>query len=237
MVGALVQRCAVHKHRNLLAHAPERLLEEISAEYNNMIYAKQIDARRTSFIRKWAEILEEAGDRSFTFPRLPEGQWRHAPPMPSSDCTRSSNAASRRKPCCPQRKLLFWALRASGQITMRNVGGWQTLAEKPTAQRIDPPASRDHFIPLEKTLRHRRAGSATAPCGTLRSPAASLGDAGAGVAIVVGDRAMVRSNSLSLVEATSLSGRLRFRWDVRFDCDAAECDGPQGPLGVCAPGR
>jgi hypothetical protein len=28
----LVQRCTVHKHRNLLAHAPDRLHEEISAD-------------------------------------------------------------------------------------------------------------------------------------------------------------------------------------------------------------
>src|ERR1019366_7707431 len=31
-----VQRCTVHKHRNLLAHAPERLHEEISADYKDM---------------------------------------------------------------------------------------------------------------------------------------------------------------------------------------------------------
>ena len=35
-----VQRCTVHKHRNLLAHAPERLHEEITDDYNEMIYAK-----------------------------------------------------------------------------------------------------------------------------------------------------------------------------------------------------
>ena len=29
----------MHKHRSLLAHAPERLHEEISADYNDMIYA------------------------------------------------------------------------------------------------------------------------------------------------------------------------------------------------------
>ena len=34
-----VQRCTVHKHRNLLAHAPERLHEEISNDYRDMIYA------------------------------------------------------------------------------------------------------------------------------------------------------------------------------------------------------
>src|SRR6266851_866741 len=38
--GVPVQRCTVHKHRNLLAHAPERLHEEITADYNDMIYAE-----------------------------------------------------------------------------------------------------------------------------------------------------------------------------------------------------
>jgi hypothetical protein len=27
--------------------------------------------------------------------------------------------------------MLFWALLASGQVTMREVDGWQTLAQKP----------------------------------------------------------------------------------------------------------
>ena len=35
-----VQRCTVHKHRNLLAHAPERLHEEISNDYKDIIYAQ-----------------------------------------------------------------------------------------------------------------------------------------------------------------------------------------------------
>ena len=33
--------------------------------------------------------------------------------------------------------MLFWALVASGQITMRKVDGWQTLATKPTVQCVD----------------------------------------------------------------------------------------------------
>ena len=32
---------------------------------------------------------------------------------------------------------LFWALLASGQINMRKVDGWQTLAVKPSNQPID----------------------------------------------------------------------------------------------------
>jgi transposase-like protein len=46
----------VHKHRNLLAHAPERLHDEISADYKDMIYAdtrEEIETRRKAFIRKW----------------------------------------------------------------------------------------------------------------------------------------------------------------------------------------
>jgi putative transposase len=86
--GVPVQRCTVHKHRNLLAHAPERLHDEITADYTDMIYAakrEEIDIRRKAFIRKWrlkhravADSLEEAGDRLFTFTRLPPSQWRSA---------------------------------------------------------------------------------------------------------------------------------------------------------------
>jgi len=149
--AALVQRCTVHKHRNLLAHAPERLHEEVSADYNDMIYAstpKEIEAHRRSFIRKWrlkcravADSLEEAGDRLFTFTRLPDSQWRSA---------RTTNAIERLHeefrrriktqtvlPSAETAAMLFWALLASGQITMRKVDGWQTLAEKPTVQCID----------------------------------------------------------------------------------------------------
>ena len=53
---APVQRCTVHKHRNLLAHAPERLHDEISADYTDMMYAEtaqEIERRRKAFIRKW----------------------------------------------------------------------------------------------------------------------------------------------------------------------------------------
>src|SRR3981081_3054492 len=73
-------------HRNLFAHAPERLHDEITADYNDMIYAatrEEIEVRRKAFIRKWrlkhravADSLEEAGERLFTFTRLPPSPWR-----------------------------------------------------------------------------------------------------------------------------------------------------------------
>jgi putative transposase len=149
--NAPVQRCTVHKHRNLLAHAPDRLHEEISADYTDMIYAKtkqEIEAKRKVFIRKWrlkcravADSLEEAGDRLFTFARFPESQWKSI---------RTTNAIERLHeefkrriktqtvlPSAETAAMLFWALLASGQIAMRKVDGWPTLSEKPSSQIID----------------------------------------------------------------------------------------------------
>jgi transposase-like protein len=149
--GVPVQRCTVHKHRNLLAHAPERLHDEITADYTDMIYAEtceDIEARRKAFIRKWrlkhravADSLEEAGECLFAFTRLPPSQWRSA---------RTTNAIERLHeefkrriktqtvlPSAETAAMLFWALLASGQISMRKVDGWQTLASKPLDQPID----------------------------------------------------------------------------------------------------
>ncbi len=146
-----VQRCTVHKHRNLLAHAPERLHEEISNHYKDMIYAQpkqEIEAKRKAFIRKWrlkhksiADSLEEAGDKLFTFTRFPPSQWKSI---------RTSNAIERLHeefkrriktqtvlPSAETAAMLFWALLASGQITMRKVDGWQTLSKKPSDQILD----------------------------------------------------------------------------------------------------
>jgi transposase-like protein len=149
--GVPVQRCTVHKHRNLLAHAPERLHEEISADYNAMIYAatrEEVERQRKAFIRKWrlkhrpvADSLQEAGDRLFTFTRLPLGQWRSA---------RTTNAIERLHeefkrriktqtvlPSADTAAMLFWGLLASGQISMRKIDGWHTLATKLIDQPID----------------------------------------------------------------------------------------------------
>jgi hypothetical protein len=69
-------------------HAPERLHEEIDADYSDMICAatrEDIETRRKAFIRKWrlkqravADSLEEAGDLLFTFTCLPPSLWRSA---------------------------------------------------------------------------------------------------------------------------------------------------------------
>src|SRR3954463_13544025 len=64
--GVPVQRCTVHKHRNLLAHATERLHDEITTDYTDMIYAatpEEIETRRKAFIRKWRLRHRPLADR------------------------------------------------------------------------------------------------------------------------------------------------------------------------------
>jgi hypothetical protein len=85
VVVAVEERTLLGDHQgglpNLLARAPQRLDDEVSADYNDMIYAAspvEIEQRRFALLRKWrlrckavADSLEEAGDRLFTFTRLP----------------------------------------------------------------------------------------------------------------------------------------------------------------------
>jgi transposase-like protein len=146
----LVQRCTVHKRRNLIAHAPKRLAEEVSSDFSDMINAKsakEVATRRQAFIRKWrlkcravADSLEEAGEQLFTFTRLPPSQWKSA---------RTTNAIERLHeefkrriktqtvlPSAETAAMLFWALLASGQIRLRKVDGWRTLGRE-LAQPID----------------------------------------------------------------------------------------------------
>src|ERR1700730_9130883 len=78
---------------------------------------------------------------TFTFTRFPKSQWKSI---------RTSNAIERLHeefkrriktqtvlPSAETAAMLFWALLASGQITMRKVDGWRSLAEKPSDQIID----------------------------------------------------------------------------------------------------
>ena len=105
------QRCTVHKHRNLLAHAPDALHDEVSADDMDMIYAssaKEVEQRRRAFLRTWrvrcpavAASLEEAGERLFAFLRLPSCQWRSARTTNAIErLHEESSAASRHRPCC-----------------------------------------------------------------------------------------------------------------------------------------
>ena len=127
----------VHKHRNLLGHAPDSLHEEVTADYTDMIYAgtaKEVQARRKALLRKWrlrcpavATSLEEAGDRLFAFLCLPPSQWKSA---------RTTNAIERLHeefkrlvktqtvlPCAETAAMLFWA--EVPKVPRAQRGEWQ----------------------------------------------------------------------------------------------------------------
>jgi putative transposase len=149
-----IQRCTVHKHRNLLGHAPKRLHDELTEDYRDMIYAEtaaEVETRRKAFERKWrlkcravADSLEEAGERLFAFTRLDPSQWKSAR---TTNAIERLNEEFRRRiktqtvlPCAETVPMLLWALLASGQIAMRKVDGWETLSQPIEPATLDQAA-------------------------------------------------------------------------------------------------
>jgi putative transposase len=100
----LVQRCVVHKLRNLEAHAPKRALDDLRAEYHAITQASSgriaQDADRR-FIRRWqprsdavVRSLEEAGDELLTVYRSRAVNGNVcAPPTSSNACMRNFDGA------------------------------------------------------------------------------------------------------------------------------------------------
>src|SRR5476651_2032960 len=111
--GVPVQCCTVHKLRNLIAHAPERLHDEITADYNDMIYAttprRSRSAARPSSenggsstaLSPTASMRQETACSPSRACRRANGA-ACAPPTLSSVCTRNSSDGSRPKPFCRQ---------------------------------------------------------------------------------------------------------------------------------------
>ena len=149
-----VQRCTVHKHRNLLGHAPKHMHDELSEDYRDMIYAdtaSEVETRRKTFVRKWrlkcravADSLAEAGDKLFTFTRLSKSQWKSAR---TTNAIERLNEEFKRRiktqtvlPCPETVPMLLWALFASGQIQMRKVDGWETLDQLIADETLDRAA-------------------------------------------------------------------------------------------------
>ena len=138
---AAVQRCVVHKLRNLEAHAPKRVVDEIRATFHAITEADNERAARAAdarFLRTWrrraegvARSLEEGGDELMTFYRFPRSQWK---------CIRTTNMIERLNEEFRRRlktqgshpleasvlRLLF-ALYQSGQITLRRLDGWYDI--------------------------------------------------------------------------------------------------------------
>lgn len=145
--GIEIQRCTVHKLRNLVAKAPARMREELAEDYRRMIYAEtaeEVAKHRAKFCKKWrlksvavANSLEEAGDELFTFTTFPRSQWKA---LRTTNAIERINEEFRRRtktqaslPGEDAVLLLMYGLLRSGHIRLRRLVGWQDIPSRAVA--------------------------------------------------------------------------------------------------------
>lgn len=139
--GVAVQRCTVHKLRNLERHVPRHALEEMRSDYHRIIRADSLDEARKAyreFISKWKKLapkvatsLEEGGEELFTFYSFPKSQWKS---LRTTNVIERLNGEFRRRvktqgslPDAQAAERLLFGLLISGQIHMRRIDGWREL--------------------------------------------------------------------------------------------------------------
>ena len=141
--GLEVQRCLVHKLRNLQVYCPKEVTSEVKKDFHRISDAKDLRAAQAAydrFVRRWkrplpkvVRSLEEAGAELLTFYRFPKEQWK---------CLRTTNPIERLNlefqrrvktqsslPSEESAMLIFFGLIASGQIEFRRIDGWQRIPE------------------------------------------------------------------------------------------------------------
>lgn len=139
--GVAVQRCTVHKLRNLERHVPRHALEEMRSDYHRIIRANSLDEARKAyreFISKWKKLapkvatsLEEGGEELLTFYSFPKSQWKS---LRTTNVIERLNGEFRRRvktqgslPDAQAAERLLFGLLVSGQIHMRRIDGWREL--------------------------------------------------------------------------------------------------------------
>jgi putative transposase len=141
--GIEVQRCTVHKLRNLERHVPRHALEEVKSDYQRIIQAESLEQARKAyreFGMKWKKLapkvvvsLEEAGEELLTFYGFPNSQWKS---LRTTNAIERLNGEFRRRvktqgslPTAQAAELLLFGVIISGQIRMRRIDGWQDLKQ------------------------------------------------------------------------------------------------------------
>jgi putative transposase len=138
-----IQRCAVHKLRNILRKVPQHAHEEVTADFHLIIYASGLDAAvaaRDAFVRRWSkrcsgavESLNEAGDELLTFYSFPKEQWKT---IRTTNVIERINEEFRRRvktqgsfPSEDSAIVLLYSLVASGQINLRRLDGYEKIVD------------------------------------------------------------------------------------------------------------
>ena len=139
---AAVQRCCVHKLRNLERKAPKHVLAEIRDDFHRIVYAASHDAARAAYVtfeRIWGKrcsgvvaSLREGGDELLTFFAFPKAQWKA---LRSTNVIERLHEEFRRRvktqgslPSEDSAVVLLFSLVASGQVKLRRIDGWRKIA-------------------------------------------------------------------------------------------------------------
>jgi putative transposase len=138
---ATVQRCCVHKLRNLERKAPKHALAAIRDDFHRIVHATSADEARSAyagFERTWANrcpgvvtSLREGGDELLTFLRFPKAQWKT---LRTTNTIERLHEEFRRRvktqgslPTEDAAVVLLFSLIASGQIKLRRIDGWRKI--------------------------------------------------------------------------------------------------------------
>ena len=141
--GIKVQRCVVHKLRNLQTYCPKDVYPEVKEDFHEISLAASLETAKQAydrFVRKWAKklpkvakSLEEAGQELLTFYAFPKEQWK---------CLRTTNPIERLNeefkrrvktqgslPSETSAMLILFGLILSEQIRFRKIDGWKKIVE------------------------------------------------------------------------------------------------------------
>jgi len=149
---AQIQRCAVHKLRNVLSHAPKHAWQEIKEDYNRIVYADsegQATEEWSKFTLKWRKLcpaavrsLNEAGEQLLTFFKYPKSQWKS---LRTTNVIERVQEEFRRRvktqaalPTEDSVMLLIYGLVAGSQITMNRIHGYKDLTEAGSSRKLAP---------------------------------------------------------------------------------------------------
>ncbi len=140
---AQVQRCAVHKWKNLVKYCPAHAHRELKRDYDRIVYAKSGLAAREAyqaFVVKWSKLcpavaksLEEAGEQLLTFYAFPKAMWKS---LRTTNSIENLNREFRRRTKTQASfsteeaaVTLLYGLVAFGQIQLRRICGYTHVAE------------------------------------------------------------------------------------------------------------
>ena len=138
---AEIQRCTVHKQRNVARKTPLHAREEIAEDCRGVLYAESEAAARTAwaaFDHKWEKrcpgavrSLAEGGDELLTYFKFPKEQWKT---IRTTNVIERLNGEFRRRvktqgslPGEDAALVLLFSLVASGQIKLRKIDGFKRI--------------------------------------------------------------------------------------------------------------